>query len=93
MTYEYVGLLFVSLIVAKYQLTANTFSCVILQCLFNIGENVNVVSIIQQGKGLGFHESAQSEHVLYHILNVNSPSNTSKNAGMSFTNPSSADES
>jgi len=48
----YVGFLLVSLIVAKYQLTANTFGCVIFQCLFNIGENVIVVSIIQQGEGL-----------------------------------------
>jgi len=51
------------------------------------------VSIIQQGKGLEFHEPTQSEHVLYHLLNVSSPSNTSTNVGMSFINPSSEDES
>jgi len=75
----YVGLLFVSLIMAKYQLTENTLSYMILQCLFHIGDNVNVVSIIQQGKGLEFHESTQSEHILYHLLNAISPSNTSMN--------------
>jgi len=47
-----VVLLFVSLIVAKYELRANTFRCVIFQSLFNIGEIVIVVSIIQQGEWL-----------------------------------------
>lgn len=87
------GLLFVSLTVAKCQLTANSYSCVTLQCFFSIGENVNVASIIQQGKGLEFYEPAQSEHALYHLLNFSSPSNTSMNVGMLFINPSSEDES